>query len=103
MQGELWQKRAGEFLFSLSRSLTVNSISPATLHKYVVGIDVAKDTFVAFFGRIEPSQRIRFSKQTTFKNTSAGFGALLGWAMKQCPTVVHLWRIAESTGVYYEE
>ena len=37
--------------------------------KYVVGIDIAKDTVVACFGRIEPSQHLRFGKQATFDNT----------------------------------
>ncbi len=71
--------------------------------KYVVGIDIAKDTFVACFGRIEPSQHLRFGKQATFDNTPAGFATLLGWAVKQCHTSAPLWFVVEATGVYYEE
>ncbi|WP_236668993.1 IS110 family transposase [Hymenobacter rubidus] len=51
--------------------------------KYVVGLNIAKDTFVACFGRIEASQQLRFGKEATFDNTSAGFAALLAWTTKQ--------------------
>ncbi|MGI4887021.1 MAG: hypothetical protein ACRYFR_18855 [Janthinobacterium lividum] len=51
--------------------------APITPLKYVVGIDIAKDTFVACFGRIDTSQHLSFGKETTFANTLAGFAALL--------------------------
>ncbi|RTQ44595.1 IS110 family transposase, partial [Hymenobacter gummosus] len=70
--------------------------------KYVVGIDIAKDTFVACFGRIEASQQLRFGKQATFANTPAGFAALLAWAAKQQGAAAPVWFVVEATGVYYE-
>ncbi|TYZ12633.1 IS110 family transposase [Hymenobacter lutimineralis] len=70
--------------------------------KYVVGIDIAKDTFVACFGLIEPSQQLRFGKEATFDNTLAGFEALLAWAARQQATAAALWFVVEATGVYYE-
>jgi transposase len=76
--------------------------SPTTPLKYVVGIDIAKDTFVACFGRIEASQQLRFGKEATFVNTPAGFAALLAWTAKQQATAAALWFVVEATGVYYE-
>lgn len=70
--------------------------------KYVVGIDIAKDTFVACFGRIEPSQQLRFGKEATFDNTLAGFAALLAWSARQQAAAAPLWFVVEATGVYYE-
>ena len=78
------------------------SSSPTAPLKYVVGIDIAKDTFVACFGRIEVNQHLRFGKQATFDNTLAGFAALLAWTAKQRVTAAPLWFVVEATGVYYE-
>ncbi|MDQ2769483.1 MAG: IS110 family transposase [Bacteroidota bacterium] len=75
---------------------------PTAPLKYVVGIDIAKDTFVACFGRIEPSQQLRFGKEATFDNTLAGFGALLAWSARQQGAAAPLWFVVEATGVYYE-
>jgi transposase len=71
--------------------------------KYVVGIDIAKDTFVACFGRIDPNQHLAFGKETTFANTPAGFAALLVWTTKQQVVAAPQWFVVEATGVYYEE
>ena len=76
--------------------------SPTAPLKYVVGIDIAKDTFVACFGRIDVHQQLRFGKEATFDNTPAGFAALLLWTAKQQATAVPLWFVVEATGVYYE-
>ena len=45
--------------------------------KYVVGIDIAKSSFVACFGQVDGHQQVLFSKQTTFDNTLGGFASLL--------------------------
>ena len=45
---------------------------PVAPLKYGVGIDIAKDTFVACFGRIDPSQSLSFGKEITFANTAVG-------------------------------
>ncbi len=71
--------------------------------KYVVGIDIAKDTFVACFGRIDTRQYLSFGKETTFANTPAGFAALLVWTAKQQVAAAPQWFVVEATGVYYEE
>lgn len=71
--------------------------------KYVVGVDIAKDTFVACFGRIEVTQQVHFGKQATFPNTLVGFADLLNWTTRQQVSTAPLWFIVEATGVYYEE
>jgi len=70
--------------------------------KYVVGIDIAKDTFVACFGQLDAQQQLRFDKQTTFDNTPAGFTSLLHWTAQLQGAGVPLWFVVEATGVYYE-
>jgi len=77
--------------------------SPTAPLKYVVGIDIAKDTFVACFGRIDPNQQLRFGKEATFDNAPAGFAALLAWTATQQAAAVPLWFVVEATGVYDEE
>ena len=77
--------------------------SPIAPLKYVVGIDIAKDTFVACFGRIEASQHLRFGKQASFANTAAGFEELLIWTARQQGEAAPRWFVVEATGVYYEE
>ena len=76
---------------------------PVAPLKYVVGIDIAKDTFVACFGHIDKSQHLSFGKETTFANTLAGFTALLVWTAKQQIVTAPQWFVVEATGVYYEE
>ena len=76
---------------------------PVAPLKYVVGIDIAKDTFVACFGHIDKSQHLSFGKETTFANTLAGFTALLVWTAKQQVVAAPQWFVVEATGVYYEE
>ena len=77
--------------------------SPIAPLKYVVGIDIAKDTFVACFGRIEASQHLRFGKQASFANTAAGFEELPAWTARQQGGAAPRWFVVEATGVYYEE
>lgn len=77
--------------------------SPAAPLKYVVGIDIAKDTFVACFGRIDAGQRLDFRKEVTFANSAGGFADLLAWTSQQHTTSVPLWFVVEATGVYYED
>ncbi|MGI4738436.1 MAG: hypothetical protein ACRYG7_24980 [Janthinobacterium lividum] len=71
--------------------------------KYVVGIDIAKDTLVACFGRLEATQQLRFGKQTAFPYTAAGFVDLLSWTTHQHVTSAPRWFIVEATGMYYEK
>ena len=73
---------------------------PVAPLKYVVGIDIAKDTFVACFGRIDPSQSLSFGKEITFANTAVGFAALLVWTAKQQVVAAPQWFVVEATGVY---
>ncbi len=76
---------------------------PVVPLKYVVGIDMAKDSFVACLGYLEVSQQLHFGKEVTFDNTASGFAALLSWVAKQQASPVPRWFVVEATGVYYEE
>jgi len=71
--------------------------------KYVVGIDMAKSSFVACLGRLDLNQQLSFSKEVTFDNTLSGFTALLTWVGKHQGVAAPLWFVVEATGVYYEE
>ena len=71
--------------------------SPVAPLKYVVGIDIAKDTFVACFGHIDTSQHLSFGKETTFANTLAGFTALLVWTACKLPPKVSQSKIERSS------
>ncbi len=75
------------------------SVSPPAPLKYVVGIDIAKDTFVACFGRIDLAQQLRFHKEATFANTSAGFAELQAWTAAYQASSAPLWFVVEATGV----
>ena len=77
--------------------------SPTAPLKCVVGIDIAKDSFVACMGHSMLSQQLHFGKEMTFANTASGFVALLGWVAKQYVSNSPLWFVVEATGVYYEE
>jgi len=77
--------------------------SPTALLKCVVGIDIAKDSFVACFGQSSLNQQLHFGKETTFANTASGFAALLSWVAKQHVSGSPRWFVVEATGVYYEE
>ena len=50
--------------------------------KYVVGIDIAKDSFVACLGYLEISQQLHFGKEVAFDNRASGFADLLRWVAK---------------------
>ena len=79
---------------------------PITPLKYVVGIDMAKDSFVACLGYLEVSQQfqqLHFGKEATFANTAAGFADLLQWVAKHQAAASPRWFVVEATGVYYEE
>jgi len=71
--------------------------------KYVVGIDIAKSSFVACLGQVDGNQQLLFGKETTFENTPSGFASLLSWVTRQQAAAVPLWFVVEATGIYYEE
>ncbi|TYZ12646.1 IS110 family transposase [Hymenobacter lutimineralis] len=71
--------------------------------KYVVGIDIAKNSFVACLGQVDSRQCLHFGKETIFENTLTGFTDLLQWVARQQSAAAPLWFVVEATGVYYEE
>lgn len=74
-----------------------------TLLKYVVGIDVAKDTLHCCFGSINAQQDLQISPAHCFENSPNGFASLLDWAHHRCEqSDIPCWFFMEATGVYYE-
>ena len=73
--------------------------------KYVVGIDIAKDTFVACLGHIDAHQALHLSrKPAEFANDAAGFAACRRWvAAGTGHAALPLRYVVEATGSYYEE
>lgn len=86
-------------LFLMARTLS----SPPL--KYVVGIDLAKDTFVACLGSIDAAQRVHVAgKLAEFANDAAGFAALHRWVVTgQRQAGLPVSYVLEATGCYYEE
>ncbi|UOQ69895.1 IS110 family transposase [Hymenobacter volaticus] len=80
-------------------------ISRSKFLKYAVGIDIAKDSFVARFGSLDTNLQLQLDKpdDKTFANTQAGFADLLTWVKKLRLARVPLIFVVEATGVYYEE
>jgi transposase len=71
--------------------------------KYVVGIDIAKSSFVACLGQVASNQQLLFGNVTTFEDMPSGFTSLLNWVARQQIAAIPLWFVVEATGVYYEE
>ena len=68
--------------------------------KYVMGIDSAKDSFLACLGYLEISQQLHFGKEATFDNTASGFADLIRWVAKHQAADSPRWFVVEATGVY---
>ena len=73
--------------------------SPTAPLKCVVGIDIAKNSFVACVGHATLNQQLHFGKELTFANSASGFVALLSWVDKQHLSDSPLWFVVEATGV----
>jgi len=104
----LYEESCGKSLsgywFHLTSCLLMPAVKPPIVPlKYVVGIDIAKDSFVACLGYLEASQQLHFGKEATFDNTASGFADLLQWVAKQQAADSPRWFVVEATGVYYEE
>lgn len=67
-----------------------------------VGIDVAKDSFVASFATLKEGQIVDFKSTKKFENNLKGHKELFSWANKQKKESVEINFTMEATGVYYE-
>jgi transposase len=72
------------------------------LIKYVIGIDISKDTFEACFGSIDIEQKTKLSASKSFKNSDQGFEVLLNWVKQVTKEDIPIWFVMEATGVYFE-
>lgn len=74
--------------------------------KKVVGIDIAKDSFVISFGTLNDELQQKIGKAYTFSNDLKGFKKFLSTISKipayQENLDIPCWFIMEATGVYYE-
>ena len=74
---------------------------------YVVGIDVAADSFVAVLATRPATGTVQvLLAPKSFANTAAGFAALLTWAdkpLRRVPDTAGVAFVLEATGVYHEE
>lgn len=68
-----------------------------------VGLDIAKDDFVATIGQKDRNQQVSFSKSRKFTNSIKGFNQLIEWVKGRVKSEgVNISYTMESTGVYYE-
>ena len=67
-----------------------------------VGIDIAKDSFVATVTALQKGQKIKHIATRKFENSNQGFVDLLVWSQGLCIPDVELNFTMEATGVYYE-
>lgn len=70
--------------------------------KQSVGIDCAKDDFVASFGITSEEYDIKILSTETFKNNEAGFKKLQKWAKEKLDKDISVAFVMEATGVYHE-
>lgn len=75
----------------------------ATLLKYAVGIDVAKDKLDVCLSVIDTEQKVTIKATRKFTNNSAGFEELVIWVDKhRADKTLRIVYGMEATGVYYE-
>ncbi len=67
-----------------------------------LGIDIAKDSFVASFTVLLEGQIVKHKGTKLFKNNTKGFDEFLNWSHKFQDENVKLNFTMEATGVYYE-
>lgn len=70
--------------------------------KQSIGIDCAKDDFVASFGKYASDFKTQIVATQTFKNTKEGFQKLQKWTIKLSLKDSPLHFVMEATGVYHE-
>ena len=67
-----------------------------------VGIDIAKDSFVASFATLKEGQFVEFKGTKKFDNNVKGFKELFSWSKKYEDKTTEIAFTMEATGVYYE-
>jgi transposase len=70
--------------------------------KQVVGVDVAQKELVVCVGRMFDDLSYELVANSAFKNTDAGFIALINWVNKLTIKDIYLRFVMEATGVYHE-
>jgi transposase len=71
--------------------------------KQVVGIDIAKDSFVFSYGTLDISQEIIITNPIACDNNSNGYRTLMSYVKKNKKSSgLPVYFVMEATGVYYE-
>ena len=71
--------------------------------KQVVGIDVAKDSFLFTYGTLYINHEIKITEPVTCDNNSSGFQKLMSYVKKnKKSSETPVYFVMEATGVYYE-
>lgn len=71
--------------------------------KQVIGIDVAKDSFLFTYGTLNNNQEIKITEPVTCDNNSNGFQKLMSYIKKnKKSSEAPIYFVMEATGVYYE-
>jgi len=73
------------------------------LLKQSIGIDCAKDDFVASFGKYYENSEVKITATQTIKNDSQGFKKLEAFVRKNAEKQTPLFMVMEATGVYHEK
>jgi transposase len=76
----------------------------ATVIKYAVGLDIAKNKFDACLAVIDDTQKVKIkSSKSSLPNSTNGFNELLQWIAKHFKDDAPKIFCMEATGIYYEQ
>jgi transposase len=73
-----------------------------TIIRQCVGIDIAKDEFVASLAMMNQAFEVAHKRTKSFPNSLAGFHKLAKWVKQYCLAQVNTCYVMEATGVYYQ-
>jgi transposase len=73
-----------------------------TIIRQCVGIDIAKDEFVASLATMNQAFEVTHKSTKSFPNTLGGFQKMAKWAKQYILPQVNICYVMEATGVYYE-
>lgn len=96
------RKNDGKYYHFTIHFFTLNFMIMKKVLKQVVGIDVAQKELVVCLGRMFDDLSYELVANSVFKNTDAGFIALINWVNKLTIKDIYLRFVMEATGVYHE-
>lgn len=98
-----------KLLFSMSTKtqnatskVLLKAVSPPSIIKQCLGIDVSKDSLEVCFSEMDITQDITCKGTRRFANRIGGWKAMESWMKRFRKDEVPLYLVMEATGVYYE-